>query len=267
MGLVGADVDQLRALARTMTQAADRLDGVTTSVSSQLTSTRWVGHDAEQYRSQWQSESSGLIRSASVALRDAAAALERNAADQEQTSGAAGGGIVGGSGFGGLSVFSDGSYVTPSNGLVDIRDFLNTTPVWPIMWSTVLGPLDKIQALPLLDALGLASDSSLSPRDKMIQAQNSATDLAGGLSKGLAGKPLTVLAGLLKGKVPSSYVAGVAIQQWGDVVALAAKADFSPSGVKTVTDYIATNPLDAFDAAADAVHDYFPKIVANLVPW
>ncbi len=267
MGLVGADVDQLRALARTLTQAAERLDGVTTSVASQLTSTRWVGQDSERYRSQWQSESSGLIRSASAALRDAAAALERNAVDQEQTSGATGGAIVGGTGFGGLSGFSDGSYVTPSNGLVDIRDFLNTTPIWPVMWSTALGPLDKIGALPLLDALGLASDSRLSPEEKIIQAQNSATDLAGGLSKGLAGEPLTVLAGLLKGKVPTSYVAGVAIQQWGDVVAQASRADFSAPGRKTVTDYIASDPGGAFEGARDAVIGYMPKLFANLMPW
>lgn len=255
MGLVGADVDQLRALARTLTQAAERLDGVTTSVASQLTSTRWVGQDSERYRSQWQSESSGLIRSASAALRDAAAALERNAVDQEQTSGAAGGAIIAGSGFtapGGLSGLPDGSYVTPSNGLVDIRDFLNTTPIWPVMWSTALGPLDKIGALPLLDALGLASDSSLSPDEKLIQAQNSATDLAGGLMKG-------------KGGV--GYLAGVATQQWGDVAALASRADFSPSGVKTVTDYIATDPAGAFDAARDAVVGYVPKLFANLMPW
>ena len=51
------------------------------------------------------------------------------------------------------------------------------------------------------------------------------------------------------------------------MAALASRADFSPSGVKTVTDYIATDPAGAFDAARDAVVGYVPKLFANLMPW
>ena len=41
----------------------------------------------------------------------------------------------------------------------------------------LLGPLDEWGALPLLDALGLAADSSLTDEQRIIEAQNSMTTL------------------------------------------------------------------------------------------
>lgn len=86
MALVGADVDQLRALARTFEQAADRLEGLTRELSGRLQSTPWVGPDADRYRSRFQGESSAAIRSAAGALRAAATALQRNATEQDHAS-------------------------------------------------------------------------------------------------------------------------------------------------------------------------------------
>jgi uncharacterized protein YukE len=260
MALVGADLDQMHALARSLEQAADRLDAASGTVTGMLSSVPWSGPDSERYRSQWHGESRPAMRAAADTLREAAHLVTRNAAEQQQASAAAGGGS--GSGAGGafagtspsgpFSPMPSGSASPPLNPLTGIRDFLNSNMAWPITWGTALGPADKLGVLPLLDALGLANDSRLSDQEKIISAGNSFTDLAGGLIKGKGG--------------PVGYLGGVAIQQWGDVAANAARADFSAAGVQTVTDYIAKDPGGAFNAAKDAVVGYIPKLFSNLLP-
>ncbi|MGV0715826.1 hypothetical protein ABQE93_10510 [Mycolicibacterium sp. XJ662] len=256
MAVVGADVDQLRTLARTLGQAADRLEGMTGSVTSMLGATTWFGPDAERHRSQWHSGSIPQVRGVVAALREAANTANRNADEQERASSAAGGigAPAAGGGAPSPSPFGDGlpyrfDMVDPA---VNIRDFLNTTPVWPITWGTMLGPLDDWGVLPLLDALGLAGDSSLTDGQRIIEAQNSLTDLAGGLLKSRGGV---------------GYLGGVAVAQWGDVIAQVSQADFSAPTLQTTANYIATNPAGAFEAARDAVIGYVPKLFSNLVPW
>jgi hypothetical protein len=90
MALVGADVEQLRELARAFTQAADRLDGTTGEVTGRLSSTSWVGPDANRYRAQWQGQSMASMRGVVSALRLAAATIERNAREQDSASAANG---------------------------------------------------------------------------------------------------------------------------------------------------------------------------------
>src|SRR5574340_1626852 len=91
MALVGADVEALRALARTLTDAAERLDGTGRAVTGALSQTRWAGNDAERFRADWHQLSRGQLSSAASALREAAQALQRNALEQEQARSAAGG--------------------------------------------------------------------------------------------------------------------------------------------------------------------------------
>lgn len=261
MAMVGADVDQLRGLARSLTQAADRLEAMAGEVNSRLGSTPWQGQDAQQFRSQWQGESLALVRAVVNALRAAAAETERNANEQEQASG--------GTGSGGLS----SSPLSPAqvaalqetlrNGLpnffgnplapfVDIRDFLGANTIWPINNGFALGHTPLGPILPLLDALGIAGDTSLSPEEKIAEAGHSMTDLAGGLIKDVFGLS------------PAGYLSGVAVAQWGDVAYEASKADFSPAAVQTTVDYIASDPGGAFKAASDAVLGYVPKLFSNL---
>lgn len=256
MGMVGADVDQLRALARALDQAADRLESTGTSTTSLLNGAAWRGPDADRYRSAWRGSSLAQIRAAVAALREAAAAAKRNADDQESTSAARTGGVSGGSvagaghsgGIGGGG--GGGGLLDP---FVDARDFFGANLLWPITVGTALGKFDRLGVLPLVDALGLAGDDRLSDSQRISAAQNSFTDLAGGLIKARGGGV--------------AYLAGVAVAQWGDVVALASQADFSPATIKTVTDYIVTDPGDAFNAAGQAVVNYVPKLFSNLVRW
>jgi hypothetical protein len=256
MGLVGADVDQMHALARTFEQAAERLDAAAATVTGTLSSVSWSGPDAERHRGQWHGESRAAMRSVAAALREAASVVARNASEQEQASAARSGASTGPltpavpQALQPILPHSvDGQPLSP---LVDIRDFLNSNLIWPVTWGTQLGAYDRLGVIPLIDALGLASDSRLSHEDKIIQSGNAVTDLVGGLIKGNGGAV--------------GYLGGVAVQQWGDVIANAAKADFSASGMQTVTDYIAKDPGGAFGAAAEAVKNYVPKLFSNLLP-
>ena len=256
MALIGADVDQLRLLSRTIDHSAERLEAMAGEVTSRLTSTPWNGPDADRYRAQWQGESLALVRNVAGALRSVASELERNAAEQENASSAAGGSAADGpfspsGSFAGPSGgFAGGE---PSNPLVDMRNFLNSNAAWPISWGTALDQITPLgPLLPLIDALGLAGDSSLSPEEKIIQATNSMTDLGGGVLKKIGG--------------PVGYLGGVAVAQWGDVAAQVARADFSASAIQTTSDYIARDPVGAFNAAKDAVLGYVPKLFSNLLP-
>ena len=257
MALIGADTDQLRQLSRTFTHAADRLEGMGSEVTGRLASASWAGPDADRYRSQWHGESLSLVRSVVGALRNASSVIDRNAAEQDQASSGGGGGASAGSLFG--TVFAPGSPQIDggafANPLVDMRNFLNSTATWPISWGTAVDRLTPLgPVLPLIDALGLAGDSSISPEEKIIQASNSMTDLGGGLLK-----KFTWMG-------PAGYLGGVAVQQWGDVAAQVARADFSASALQTTGDYIFRDPGGAFNAAKDAVVGYIPKLISNLLP-
>ena len=259
MGMVGADVDQLRALARNLTQAADRLEGTSGEVSGRLSSTPWQGNDAAQFRSQWQGESSALMRGVANALRAAAAEIDRNANEQEQASQETGSAAL----TGGLTAppnvqspdLLDRYFGNPLQPFVDARNFLGTNSLWPINNGFAIGELfpELGPVLPLLDAIGLAGDTTLSPDDKIVEATHSLTDLGGGF---------------LKDAIPGQfgYLTGVAVSQWGDVAYEVSKADFSPATMQTTGNYIVSDPGGAFDAAKDAVLGYMPKLISNLWP-
>lgn len=273
MGVVGADVDQLRGLARSLTQAADRLESMTGEVSGRLSATPWQGRDAQQFRAQWQGESSALIRMVVSAVRTAASEIDCNANEQEQASAETGSGRTGAfaeiqipeSPF--ARIYPGGQdmatpmppwnsrevFGNPLAPFVDIRDFLGGNLIWPINNALAIGEaLPGLgPVLPLLDALGIAGDTSLSPQEKIAEATHSLTDLSGGLLKDLVPGPV-------------GYLGGVAVAQWGDVAYEVSKADFSPAAVQTTADYIASDPGGAFNAAKDAVLGYVPKLVSNL---
>lgn len=254
MSLVGADIDQMRSLARTFSQAAQQLEGSAAAVSGTLSALHWSGPDGERFRSQWHGESQPRVRRIAAALRDASNVVLRNADEQEQAS-------TPGTGSSALGTVSHsaqpgdvlrGAFGEKINPLVEINNFLDSNAVWPITWGTMLGAYDRVGVLPLLDALGLASDSTLTPEEKISEAGHSLIDLG---------------VGLLKDRGAVGYLSGVAIAQWTDVFTAFSEADFNPATVQNVTDYIASDPGGAFNAAKEAVINYFPQLFSNVVPW
>ncbi len=287
-GFVGADVDQLRELSRRFATAADRLRGVVTETSRRLDSVRWVGPDSERFRTQWQGESAGRLRSAADALQAAAAALQRNADEQEQASSAGADIAAGGFGLGqprhAWGWPGDGGatpwFLNPGGGIPDpgmtqtlpsgnngvgpqwgfpnpfeeYRDFVGQTPIWPISIGTAIGMTPLGGAMHYADAAALAFDDRLGAGERVADGASFAADLVGG--------------GLRKAgfdsRNPVLYLSGVATSQWGDVVSEFAKADFSPATVANNVEFIAAHPGEAFDAARDAVANYIPKLISNF---
>jgi hypothetical protein len=91
MGMYGADVEQLRALARSFDSAATRLDQNRMTVGNAIRIQAWVGPVAVRFRGEWDSVHSVKVAGAAARLRDAASVLRRNADDQDRTSTSDGG--------------------------------------------------------------------------------------------------------------------------------------------------------------------------------
>ena len=250
MAIVGADVEQLRALSQTFTVAADRLQRVAVETSNRLNSTQWVGSDAERYRSQWRGESVRRLNAIAHALREVAEVLRRNA-DEQQTASAISGSAIAGAGFGGASALMP-------NPFESFRDFSSAAPLWPISNDTVLSTIPGVKsALPYAGATAIAFDSRLSTEEKVVEAGHLGYDtVAGG-----------VRATAVQRGDPVGYLLGAAASQWGDVAYYGSKADFSPSTMTTVQDYIAADPSGAYDAAIGAIRDYVPKLLSNFSFW
>jgi hypothetical protein len=84
--LTGADADELERIARSLRTAADELDGHAGSLTATLRSVAWVGYVASRFESQWNGAHRRHIVSASQSVRDAAARLEHDAAEQRHAS-------------------------------------------------------------------------------------------------------------------------------------------------------------------------------------
>lgn len=96
MGLVGADVAQLRDLAGVMRRNADILErDIVGVIVASLRVSPWAGTDAEHFKQIWTFQSARQIWSAAMRLREAADVLDRNADDQDKASASVSGAIRG----------------------------------------------------------------------------------------------------------------------------------------------------------------------------
>ncbi len=100
MTAVGANIDELRGLAKKMKDAADRLQtakGALGTTISQTVGNTWQGSDAFSMQDVWTSQLSVTLQSAADTLSKQSGVLGKNADDQETTSnelGGAGGGAA-----------------------------------------------------------------------------------------------------------------------------------------------------------------------------
>lgn len=107
--LIGADADELERIAAAFRAVADELSGHADAVSGTLRSVEWVGGVATRFGTNWNGAHRPRLASSVQFVREAAAQLERNAAEQRQTSQVAAAAVrpaagLGGSGsYGGLS--------------------------------------------------------------------------------------------------------------------------------------------------------------------
>ena len=86
MASVGADVEQLRALAQLFGDKATSLEDVVNSINGQLHSAGWVGEDADAFKSDWDSNLTVLMRNVVDSLRERNTSLNQQADEQEKAS-------------------------------------------------------------------------------------------------------------------------------------------------------------------------------------
>lgn len=112
-GMLGADLESLRDLARAVNLSGQGLESTATNLQAAVARTRWAGFDAERFRSRWASNMRPTLRTASASLENISKLLLAQADEQERTSadtgGSGGGGSVGpGSSGGNLPVDTNG---------------------------------------------------------------------------------------------------------------------------------------------------------------
>ena len=116
MASVGADVEQLRALAQLFGDKATSLEDVVSSINGQLHSAGWVGEDADAFKADWDSNLTALVRNVVDSLRERNTSLNQQADEQEKAS-AVNGSISGAKAVGGAAKAANGgSGSDPYNG-------------------------------------------------------------------------------------------------------------------------------------------------------
>ena len=116
MASVGADVEQLRALAQLFGDKATSLEDVVSSINGQLHSAGWVGEDADTFKADWDSNLTALVRNVVDSLRERNTNLNQQADEQEKAS-AVNGSAGAAKGVGGAAKAANGgSGSDPYNG-------------------------------------------------------------------------------------------------------------------------------------------------------
>ncbi|MFC9332622.1 hypothetical protein [Arthrobacter sp. NPDC057009] len=89
-GIYGADIDQLRALSKSIGQSKQRLENVESTVNSLLQSAAWKGADGDKFRNAWTSSLRPMLSKATESLEHQSKSLLTQAAEQEKASSAGG---------------------------------------------------------------------------------------------------------------------------------------------------------------------------------
>jgi uncharacterized protein YukE len=85
-GFYGADIEQLRALAKTMSQHSEKMTALSMELGQLLSRTLWEGRDATAFQAAWNSEHRPLLKRVAADLQGQAKELNRNADQQDQAS-------------------------------------------------------------------------------------------------------------------------------------------------------------------------------------
>lgn len=262
--LWGADPDELERTARELGAAAAHIDRLLKTLSSQLAHAPWHGSRADRFRADWARSHRVQLLSSAAFLREGEQRLRSNAAAQRQASaigaGAVGGpsGAPGGSGgmrdllvaaWGGtLTAQQAWSWMAGPVGLLALSTTGRYTNTWNRVIDT-LGPFARYKSSPLLTFLnqqptyrslhGLAQEVD---SNKLFGAVGTAASIVGvvdhgskGLDAALHGRTGDALnetsdlvsGGLKSSKNPVTYLIGVNVAIWSDVVEEATKVHWS----------------------------------------
>jgi len=89
--MVGADVEELRELARYFQQKAGQLQSIESNLAWRIHSAPWHGSDVSRFKQLWDRTYRSVLQNAAHDIRASAAALNRQADQQQEASAGAGG--------------------------------------------------------------------------------------------------------------------------------------------------------------------------------
>jgi len=262
-GMYGADVEQLRSLAKKFETSGSNLLNVIRTLDHYINSTdAWRGPDAERFRSNWNERDRLAVTRSAEALNEGASALARNAEEQQQASAANGasshGSVPGGSQTSMTASGAPGDSqggATDERAVIEMYHDLRQLKLGGLTISDEAVMVGKIIGGGFLEKAGYVVD---------------AADLIDAVSHGEWGDAASVLtktAGdTIKNFGPVGYLVGANISVWTDVVNEASKADWSEEARLQVVDYATQNPWDALDAVVEAEMNFLPNLVMDVWP-
>ena len=263
-GVYGADVEQLRSLAKKFEASGESLLNAIRALDHQVNSAgAWHGPDAERFRSDWNGRDKAAITRSAEALRDGASALARNAEEQKGASAAAGGSI-GGSAFASGAVSAAASAISGTaatnmdeRALIEAYHNLRQLQAGGLTVSDEALLAGKLIGGHVLEKVGLVADGA-----DLVDAVSNGNwwDAANILSKNAGDTIKSSVPG------PVGYLSGTAIDVWSDVINQASKADWSEENRLQVVDYATQHPWDALDAAVGAEMNFLPTLVGDVLP-
>ncbi len=199
-GMIGANPEQLRDLAKTMASSGETLTNLSSTLNSVISQARWHGPDSEMFRGRWNNGLRRTLHDTGSMLTQHSTAVKAQADEQERASaddgggGTPGGGSSGGGGGGGASGGNGAD--TPLQPLVDA----NGNPIYQAI--NLLASTTGILASSLLDDMvkaGLLRKmpwSLLSAEAGQLGQYVKGTQLLNGLSMvGRAAGVLSVIGG------------------------------------------------------------------------
>ncbi len=87
-GMLGANPEQLRELAKLLSESSGKLDSAASSLHPTIANARWGGPDAERFRHNWNARLRPQLRTVSGLLGDVSKQVNAQAAEQEKASAA-----------------------------------------------------------------------------------------------------------------------------------------------------------------------------------
>ncbi|MEL7975648.1 hypothetical protein AAG589_07265 [Isoptericola sp. F-RaC21] len=190
MGRLGADVDELARLARTLDRAAETLEDDRRLVARQIRGTGWDGGDARRFLSEWESSHSPVMREASQAFAAVARHVRAQADEQRKASGLGGSAPAGPGGPAGPGSPAPGTTTLSGDATAQDEDLKNSLNGWST-GSTAAGlAQDGINAIALKGSkLAEAADpfstrtistlSDLGPGGKIMSGMSKGFGVAG----------------------------------------------------------------------------------------
>jgi hypothetical protein len=287
-GFVGADIDQLTALAGAFERRSDAFNRIAGAANSALMVAEWTGADVDRVRSEWNSQARPAIQRVASELSALAVELRRQAEQQREASGGAvPGGIVGmlpwlpdwfGPRFGpGIPPWLLPEWTDPR--LPDFGDPGFTLPRLPDLFDRVPGLVSDIWG-----RLGEGIDSNIpgipwswGDVGQFVPIADDALNIRDYVDRISQGEvPVHEIIGDIGGAMrsegvhrvnPALYLGGAAVGIWDDVIEQAQQTDWSKSTFDNAMNFIANDPAEALDAAGDAIVDFFPDLISNFKFW